>query len=32
MHRKPDPEFYLLACKRNGLEPKDCVFLDDLGM
>ncbi|PAV23609.1 HAD [Pyrrhoderma noxium] len=30
--RKPDPEFYLLACKRNRVQPQDCVFLDDLGM
>jgi len=30
--RKPDPEFYLLACRRNGVEPNECVFLDDLGM
>lgn len=30
--RKPDPEFYLTACKRNGVKPEECVFLDDLGM
>ncbi|KAL4250409.1 Acyl-CoA dehydrogenase 10-like protein [Abortiporus biennis] len=30
--RKPEPEFYLLACKRNGIEPRQAVFLDDLGM
>ncbi|KAH8117309.1 HAD-like protein [Phellopilus nigrolimitatus] len=30
--RKPDPEFYLLACKRNDVQPEHCVFLDDLGM
>ncbi|KZT69008.1 HAD-like protein [Daedalea quercina L-15889] len=30
--RKPDPEFYLLACKRNGIRPHEAVFLDDLGM
>lgn len=30
--RKPDPEFYLAACKRNGVKPEECVFLDDLGM
>ena len=32
MCSKPDPEFYLLACKRNRVQPQDCVFLDDLGM
>ncbi|KZV75769.1 HAD-like protein [Peniophora sp. CONT] len=30
--RKPEPEFYLLACKRNGVRPQDAVFLDDLGL
>ncbi|KAI5122043.1 hypothetical protein M0805_006028 [Coniferiporia weirii] len=30
--RKPDPEFYLLACRRNNVQPEECVFLDDLGM
>ncbi|HEX7096687.1 MAG TPA: HAD-IA family hydrolase [Acidimicrobiales bacterium] len=30
--RKPDPAFYLLACERLGVEPPDCVFLDDLGV
>ena len=30
--RKPEPEFYLLACKRNGINPRDAVFLDDLGL
>lgn len=29
---KPEPEFYLLACKRNGIVPQEAVFLDDLGM
>lgn len=29
---KPEPEFYLLACKRNDIVPQDAVFLDDLGM
>jgi len=28
--RKPEPEFYLAACKRNQVLPSDCVFLDDL--
>ncbi|KAG2020463.1 hypothetical protein CC2G_005803 [Coprinopsis cinerea AmutBmut pab1-1] len=30
--RKPEPEFYLAACKRNGIEPKDAIFLDDIGI
>jgi len=29
--RKPDPAFYLLACKRNNIEPSEAVFLDDIG-
>lgn len=30
--RKPDPEFYLLACKRANIEPAEAIFLDDLGI
>ena len=30
--RKPDPNFYLLACKRAGIEPNEAIFLDDLGI
>ncbi|THG99629.1 hypothetical protein EW026_g2733 [Hermanssonia centrifuga] len=30
--RKPEAGIYLLACKRNNIEPSDAVFLDDLGM
>ena len=30
-NRKPEPEFYLAACRRNGVRPEECVFLDDLG-
>ncbi|KAI0079973.1 HAD-like protein [Panus rudis PR-1116 ss-1] len=30
--RKPEPEFYLLACQRNNIKPREAVFLDDLGM
>ena len=27
---KPQPEIYLLACERLGVEPGDAVFVDDL--
>jgi putative hydrolase of the HAD superfamily len=30
--RKPDPRFYQLACEALGVEPDECVFLDDLGV
>jgi putative hydrolase of the HAD superfamily len=30
--RKPEPRFYELACERLGVEPAECVFLDDLGV
>lgn len=30
--RKPNPEFYKLACTTLGVEPADAVFLDDLGI
>ncbi|PPQ99122.1 hypothetical protein CVT26_014372 [Gymnopilus dilepis] len=30
--RKPDPEFYLLACRRNGFKPSEAIFLDDIGL
>ena len=30
--RKPEPAFYTLACERLGVEPDECVFLDDLGV
>ena len=29
--RKPDPAFYQLACARLGVEPRRCIFLDDIG-
>jgi putative hydrolase of the HAD superfamily len=30
--RKPDPRFYLLACRELEIEPTTAVFLDDLGV
>jgi putative hydrolase of the HAD superfamily len=30
--RKPDPRFYELACGQLGVQPVECVFLDDLGI
>jgi len=30
--RKPDPRIYRLACERVGVDPKQAVFLDDLGV
>lgn len=27
---KPDAEIYLLAARRLGLQPSECVFVDDL--
>jgi putative hydrolase of the HAD superfamily len=27
---KPQPEIFRLGCRRIGLEPADCVFVDDL--
>jgi epoxide hydrolase-like predicted phosphatase len=27
---KPEPEIFRLACERLGVEPGDCVFVDDL--
>jgi putative hydrolase of the HAD superfamily len=31
-YRKPELEFYELACATAGVEPDECVFLDDLGI
>lgn len=28
---KPDPAIYLLACRRLGVAPEDCVFVGDGG-
>ncbi len=30
--RKPEPQFYELACQLTGVDPHDVVFLDDLGI
>jgi putative hydrolase of the HAD superfamily len=30
--RKPDPEFYRLACEALAVAPDEVVFLDDLGV
>jgi putative hydrolase of the HAD superfamily len=27
---KPQPEIYLLACERLGIEPSEAIFVDDL--
>ena len=30
--RKPEPRFYEIACEQLGVQPHECVFLDDLGI
>lgn len=30
--RKPDPDFYRLACQELAIDPTEAVFLDDLGV
>lgn len=30
--RKPDPRIYLMMCEQLGLEPDQCIYLDDLGI
>ncbi|MBX3479434.1 MAG: HAD-IA family hydrolase [Caulobacter sp.] len=30
--RKPDPRIYQMMCELLGVEPADCVYLDDLGI
>jgi putative hydrolase of the HAD superfamily len=30
--RKPEPRFYEIACEMLGVQPDECVFLDDLGI
>jgi len=30
--RKPEPRFYEIACETLRVDPRECVFLDDLGI
>ncbi len=30
--RKPDPAIYLMMCEALGVEPAECIYLDDLGI
>jgi putative hydrolase of the HAD superfamily len=30
--RKPDPRIYLMMCDMLGVEPSECIYLDDLGI
>lgn len=30
--RKPDPRIYRHACDLLGVQPEDCIYLDDLGI
>lgn len=30
--RKPEPRFYEIACELLAVSPRECVFLDDLGI
>ena len=30
--RKPDPRIYVMMCEVLGVDPKACVYLDDLGI
>jgi putative hydrolase of the HAD superfamily len=30
--RKPDPKIYTMMCEMLGVDPKACVYLDDLGI
>lgn len=31
-YRKPEPKFYETACELLGVQPTECVYLDDLGI
>jgi putative hydrolase of the HAD superfamily len=30
--RKPDPRIYEMMCEALGVEPAECIYLDDLGI
>ncbi len=30
--RKPDPRIYTMMCAALGVEPAQCIYLDDLGI
>lgn len=30
--RKPDPRIYALMCEALDVDPRDCIYLDDLGI
>jgi len=30
--RKPDPRIYEMMCEALGVEPRECIYLDDLGI
>lgn len=30
--RKPDPRIYEMMCEKLGVEPAECIYLDDLGI
>lgn len=30
--RKPDPQIYQMMCEKLGVEPAECIYLDDLGI
>ena len=30
--RKPDPRIYAMVCEQLGVEPTECIYLDDLGI
>lgn len=30
--RKPDPRIYAMMCEALGVEPEQCIYLDDLGI
>ena len=30
--RKPDPRIYQMMCELLGVKPKECIYLDDLGI